>query len=189
MEHVLSNDMHDQVAIVLSVYNGEKYVEDQIKSIINQTYTHWTLYVRNDGSKDNSLAIVKRYAKIDVRIKLLDEHGINIGYNKSQEFLLSKVDEKYIVFCDQDDVFLPEKTEKSLRKLKEIETEAMKPALVHTEAQVVDSNLNLIKNNFIGKHGTKSGLNGIIFANCVSGSSMMINQSLKTNRLRQSVIN
>lgn len=179
MEQHRSSQALDQVAIVLSVYNGAKYIEEQINSIIDQTHTQWTLYIRDDGSKDNSKEVLQRLVKTDDRIKLVDENGINVGYNKSQEILLSNTSEKYIVFCDQDDVFFPEKTEKSLVRLKQIETSAELPALVHTEAQVVDSNLNLIKDTFIGKHGAKRGLNGIIFANCVSGSSMMINQKLK----------
>lgn len=174
-----SSQALDQVAIVLSVYNGAKYIEDQINSIINQTHTLWTLYIRDDGSKDNSKEIIQRLVKTDDRIKLVDENGINVGYNKSQEILLSNTSEKYIVFCDQDDVFFPEKTSCSLQKMKEIETSAKLPALVHTEAIVVDSQLNPIKSTFIGEHGKIKGLNGIILANCVSGSSMMINDSLK----------
>lgn len=179
MKQTQSSQHQDKVAILLSVYNGAKYIGDQINSIINQTHTQWTLYIRDDGSKDNSMEIIQDYVKKDNRIKLVDENGTNVGYNKSQEILLSGINEKYIVFCDQDDVFFPEKTERSLEKLKQIETSAELPALVHTEAQVVDSKLNLIKDTFIGKHGAIHGLNGIIFANCVSGSSMMINQNLK----------
>ncbi|MBA4252250.1 MAG: hypothetical protein C0442_11085 [Chlorobiaceae bacterium] len=179
MKQIQSNQQVEKVAIVLSVYNGEKYIEDQLNSIINQTYKNWILYIRNDGSKDNSQEIIEHYQGIDNRIKLIDKNAVNIGYNKSQLTLLKHVSEQYIAFCDQDDVFFPDKLEKTLEKIIDIETSEKIPALVYTEALVVDSQLNLIKNTFIGKHGRKPGLNGIVFANCVSGSSMMINGTLK----------
>lgn len=179
MNHANSSSNEDKVAFLLSVYNGAKFLEEQLNAILQQTHRNWQLYIRNDGSKDNSLEIIKEYVKKDARIHLLDEHGVNLGYTKSQAFLMSNVTEPYIVFCDQDDVFLPQKTTLSLQKIKEIETNAKLPALVHTEAIVVDSQLNPIKPTFIGAHGKIKGLNGIIFANCVSGSSMMINDRLK----------
>lgn len=179
MNHVNSSSSEDNVAFLLSVYNGAKFLEEQLNAILQQTHRNWQLYIRNDGSKDNSLEIIKDYVKKDARIHLLDEHGVNLGYTKSQAFLMLHVTEPYIIFCDQDDVFLPQKTSLSLQKIKEIETSAKLPALVHTEAIVVDSQLNPIKPTFIGEHGKIKGLNGIILANCVSGSSMMINDSLK----------
>lgn len=179
MNHANSSSNEDKVAFLLSVYNGAKFLEEQLNAIMQQTHTNWQLYIRNDGSKDNSLDIIKDYVQKDTRIHLLDEHGSNLGYTKSQAFLMSHVTEPYIIFCDQDDVFLPEKTSRSLQKIKEIETNAKLPALVHTEAIVVDCQLNPIKPTFIGEHGKIKGLNGIILANCVSGSSMMINDSLK----------
>lgn len=180
MTKINLNSTDDKVAFVLSVYNGAKFLEEQLNAILQQTHSNWQLYVRSDGSKDHSLDIIKDYVKKDARIHLLDERGVNVGYTKSQALLLSHVTEPYIIFCDQDDVFLPEKTSRSLQRIKEIETSAKLPALVHTEAIVVDSQLNPIKATFIGDHGNIKGINGIVFANCVSGSSMMINHSLKT---------
>ena len=169
----------DKVAIIMGAYNSEKFIGAQLDALINQTHNHWQLYIRNDGSNDNTLEIIQQYAKRDSRINLVSDDKGNIGYNKGYILLLTRTTEKYIAFCDADDVLFATKIEKTLKKLKEIETEQTIPALVHTEAHVVDAQLNLIKEKFIGKHGSKKGLNGIILANSVSGSSMMINEALK----------
>ena len=51
----------DSVAILMSTYNGEQFLDEQIKSIINQTYQDWHLYIRDDGSSDNTVEILRKY--------------------------------------------------------------------------------------------------------------------------------
>ena len=74
--------MSSKVAILLSTYNGEKYLREQIDSILNQTYTNFELIVRDDGSKDNTVKIIKEYIeKSDKEITLIE--GKNLGFIKS----------------------------------------------------------------------------------------------------------
>jgi glycosyltransferase involved in cell wall biosynthesis len=166
------------VAIVLSTYNGEAYIGQQLDSLIAQTYPYWHCYIRDDGSKDNSIAIIKSYVTKDVRFTYLEDQLGNLGVVQAYFHLFNKVDEDYIAPCDQDDVWRADKLERSLNLLTTIETEKKIPALVHTDSDFVDSQLNSIREKFIGKRGLKKGLNGIIIANSVQGGSILFNRAL-----------
>jgi glycosyltransferase involved in cell wall biosynthesis len=174
----------DDIAIVISTYNGAEYIAQQLDAILAQTYLHWRCYIRDDGSKDDTVSILKQYSAKDSRIIFLDDQKGNMGLNPSHYYLLGIPQENYIATCDQDDVWLPSKLELSLLKIKEIETKAKIPALVHTDSVFVDSNLNVIRDNFIGKRGLRSGLSGIIFANSVQGGSIMLNKHLNQIALK-----
>ena len=93
-----------KVIILLSAYNGEKYIREQIKSIINQTYSEIKIYVRDDGSKDQTPQILKEFAD-EGMIKLY--LGENIGFVKSFLWLVKNCENAdYYAFADQDDVWL-----------------------------------------------------------------------------------
>lgn len=173
-----SNDASQRIAIVLSTYNGEAYIAAQLDSLIAQTYQDWRCYIRDDGSKDASITIVKRYAAQDPRFIFLEDQQGNLGVVQAYFYLFNKVDEDYIAACDQDDVWFPGKLERSLALLKSIETAKKIPALVHTDSAFVDSQLHSIRDKFIGKRGLKKGLNGIIIANSVQGGSILFNRAL-----------
>ena len=59
------------VSVVMSVYNGEKYLEEAIKSVLNQTYHNWEMIIVNDASTDSTASILEKYRKTDSRIKVL----------------------------------------------------------------------------------------------------------------------
>jgi len=173
--------MNTQINILMATYNGEKYVAEQIDSIINQSYENWNLLIRDDGSNDDTVNIINYYSNFDNRIKIiLDDKG-NLGLIKNFEELLKYSDSEYIMFSDQDDVWLENKVQvifSSMLKLKEKHVEGT-PLLVHSDSYIVDDNLNIISSQFIGKRGNGKGIEKILFAPCVQGSSMMINKSLK----------
>ncbi|HAF01212.1 MAG TPA: hypothetical protein DCO68_10530 [Methylophilaceae bacterium] len=171
-------DPAEKIAIVLSTYNGAEYIGQQLDAILAQTYPNWCCYIRDDGSKDETISILRQYSALDARIIFLDDQKGNMGLNPSHYYLLGIPQENYIATCDQDDVWHANKLEVSISKLKTIETEAKLPALVHTDSVFVDSNLNVMRDQFIGKRGLRAGLNGIIFANSVQGGSIMLNRSL-----------
>ena len=77
--------MNPKIEILMATYNGEKYIEEQIDSIINQTYTNWELLIRDDKSKDNTASIIEEYEKKDSRIKLLRDEKGNLGFVKNFE--------------------------------------------------------------------------------------------------------
>ena len=134
--------MNETVSILLPTYNGEKYIKEQIDSILNQTYKDIKLIISDDGSSDNTVNILKQYEQQDSRIELYIQPK-NMGVVKEIEFLLQKVETPFYMLADQDDYWLPEKVEKSLETL--IKNNA---DLVFGDLEVVDENLNTIYPSF-----------------------------------------
>ena len=134
--------MDDKIDVLLTTYNGEKYIREQVESILNQTYKNIRLVISDDCSTDKTVEILKEYEKKDDRVVLYSQKK-NLGYVKNFEFLLTKVENDLYMLSDQDDVWLPEKIEKSLEKLKKEDAD-----LVFGELEVVDENLNTIFPSF-----------------------------------------
>ena len=132
----------EQIDILLATYNGEKYLSELIDSILSQTYKNIRLIISDDCSKDNTREILDKYKKEDSRVIVYKQEQ-NQGYVKNFEFLLKKVESDYYMLADQDDVWLPEKVEKSLQKLK-----AENADLVFGDLEVVDQNLKTIHPSF-----------------------------------------
>ena len=110
--------MEENIDILLATYNGEKYIKEQIESILNQTYKNINLIISDDCSTDNTRKILTEYTQKDKRITVYFQNE-NQGYIKNFEFLLKQVKNPYYMLSDQDDVWLPEKVEKSIKTLKE----------------------------------------------------------------------
>ena len=139
--------MERKIDILMATYNGEKYVSEQIKSILQQTYKNWTLIIRDDNSDDNTLKILYKYQKKDKRIKIINDSMGNLGFVKNFEELLKYSDSDFIMFSDQDDIWYNNKVEKMYNRI--ITENNNIPILVHCNASVCDSNLKLIKKRFI----------------------------------------
>ena len=104
----------NMIDILMATYNGERYLDVQISSIVNQTYKDWRLYIRDDGSLDNTVNIIKKWENLDNRIIVIqDEKKIgNPGSNFLELLKYSTAD--FICFCDQDDYWFENKLEKML---------------------------------------------------------------------------
>ena len=98
----------EKVDILLATYNGEKYIREQIDSILNQTYKEFRLLISDDGSTDGTRDILNEYKAKDDRIEIFMQEE-NLGVVKNFEFLLKKVEAKYYMFSDQDDIWKDEK--------------------------------------------------------------------------------
>lgn len=172
------------VDILLATYNGETYLKEQIESILKQTYEEWILYIRDDGSKDNTIKAVKRYVdKYPEKIKFIEDNKSSLGAKMNFGELIKCSKNDYCMFCDQDDFWLPNKIEITLLKMRELEEKYGKeePILIHTDLKVVDENLNIINNSFwkyMNLNYKKNNLNFMITQNIVTGCTMMINKSL-----------
>lgn len=99
------------VSIVMPAYNCEKYVVEAINSILAQTYRNWELLVLDDGSKDNTLRIIKEFSQKDSRIKALP-NGKNMGVSATRNRGIELASGEWIAFLDSDDMWKPEKLEK-----------------------------------------------------------------------------
>jgi glycosyltransferase involved in cell wall biosynthesis len=102
-----------EISVVMSVYNGEKYLKESIESILNQTYENFEFLIIDDGSTDNSKEILKSYESQDRRIKLFFREE-NRGLTKNLNFLINNSRGKYIARMDADDVSFKDRFEKQI---------------------------------------------------------------------------
>lgn len=108
------------IDILLATYNGEKYIESQIYSLLAQTHKDWRLFIHDDGSTDKTVEIIKKFQKIDDRI-ILVEDGVKCGgagYN-FLHILKNYAQADYVVYCDQDDIWLEHKLQVMYNRLKQ----------------------------------------------------------------------
>lgn len=155
----------------------------QIQSFFNQTYKNWRLIIRDDGSTDQTLEILNKLAE-DYKGKIIFYSGENIGTIKSFEWLLTQSDAEYTMFSDHDDVWLENKIEDTLLKMKEMESiYAEKPLLVFTDLKVVNENLEVVEESFwkYARLDVKllSYFNYLGVCNCVNACTIMINSKAK----------
>jgi len=135
-----------KVDIAMATYNGSKYIEQQIESILKQTHTDWVLYVSDDGSNDDTVDIVKRYALSDERIILVNDKrqgGVIPNFNRA----LQATTAEYIALSDQDDYWPEERLDKLLKKIVE-KDDANKPVLVYSDLILVDKDLQQTATSF-----------------------------------------
>jgi len=139
------------VAILLSTFNGEKFIEEQLISICSQDFHDWTLYVRDDCSSDETLTILKRYSKADNRIIIIeDKNLVNLGPCRSYMLLLEHSyncgSHKIFSFCDQDDVWEKNKLSEFISAYDLLSGKEKKlPLGVYSGFILIDSNSNIIK--------------------------------------------
>lgn len=168
-----------KVEILMATYNGENYIVEQIESLFNQTYSNWSLLIRDDGSKDKTIEIVEELEKqYPDKIKLLRDNKGGLRAKDNFLELLRNSKENYIMFCDQDDVWLPNKIEITLKKMLQVEDG---PTLIHTDLKVVDKNLNIVSNSFWKFQNIdpkRKSYNYLIIQNNITGCTMMINKEL-----------
>lgn len=98
--------MDKLVSIVVPVYNAEKFLSKAIESVLEQTYSEFELILVNDGSKDNSLAVCDKYAKVDSRIRVVSQE--NKGAGAARNVGIAQARGKYLMFLDADDTYEPE---------------------------------------------------------------------------------
>lgn len=114
----LSSIENPLVSVALCTYNGEKYLKEQLDSIINQTYKSLEIVVLDDCSIDNTPAIISEYAAKDKRIRFFQNEK-NLGFNKNFEKALTLTSGEYIAISDQDDIWKPEKLNTLLNNIKD----------------------------------------------------------------------
>ncbi len=170
-----------EIAILMATYNGEKYIEEQIMSIINQTFIDWKLYIHDDGSKDKTVEIIEKYMKrYPEQIEIIYSESTG-GARNNFLFLMASVEAKYYMCCDQDDVWCKDKIEKTYNEIIRLETDSSTPVLVFTDLEVVDKNMKTISgsmNKYQKLNAEKTNLYRLLIHNCVTGCTMMFNYKL-----------
>ena len=173
------------ISICMATYNGEQFLRQQLESILAQSNQDWQLLIRDDGSDDNTIHIIKDYVeRLPDRISLITDNGSRLGASLNFGRLLENADTQYIMFSDQDDVWLPNKIELTLNAMKATEQiYPDRPILIHTDLQVMNSDLNTIADSMWGYQKLfpeiSDDLNRIMAQNVVTGCTMMINRKAR----------
>ena len=172
------------VDILLPVYNGEEYLAQLLSSLEKQTCHDFRLLIRDDGSSDTSLAILEKFVKQTHLECQLISGKKNLGIIRSFNKLMNNASVDYIMFCDQDDVWLPEKIEKSMAAIQMAEKEYGRktPLLLHCDLQIVDENLKLISPSMWQFQRLKvrqcRSFKKLLIQNSVTGCATIINRAL-----------
>ena len=130
------------VDILMATYNGEAFLEEQVQSIINQTYREWRLLVHDDGSTDKTMEILHRLAEEDERVVVIEDGVQRLGVARNFIHLVKQSAAAYCMFCDQDDIWLPNKVEEMLSEIKQYSQDI--PQVVYSNAYLWTSQKGII---------------------------------------------
>jgi glycosyltransferase involved in cell wall biosynthesis len=171
------------ISILMGTYNGEKYLHQQIDSLLIQTEKNFTLHICDDASTDGTWEILSSYAeKFPEKIKI-SQRQKNSGSPKHNFLdLMLNIKDDYVMLCDQDDVWLPNKIEVTLAKMKETENaHPNTPVLIRTDQYVVDQNLQMINTSYIhAMHSNfeRTAFHQALIQNTFAGCTGMYNRKL-----------
>lgn len=163
-----------RIAVILSAYNGEKYIREQIDSILAQEEIDVELYIRDDGSHDATLSIVRKYedqfSNVHVR------KGANLGFRQSfiQELLAHKGYD-YYAFSDQDDFWEKEKLSVACSTIQMISSPQI-PTVYYSNLNIADENLNIMKRTELERR--KHSLTSTIMRRSIAGCTMVFNKAM-----------
>lgn len=168
----------EKVIVLLSTYNGERYLAEQLESLVAQKDVDVEILVRDDGSKDATVAMLDEWQE---KGALSWYTSANLGPGKSFIHLLqTAAPGNYYAFCDQDDVWLPEKLSVTMDKMRAVEAENPgKPVIIHTDMNVVDESLNIIHDSFWRSSGLRPDILRtfpyLCTCNSVNGCTIVMN--------------
>ncbi|MBP7807789.1 MAG: glycosyltransferase family 2 protein [Bacteroidia bacterium] len=172
----------ETIDILLSTFNGEKYLREQLDGIIAQTYTNWKLVIRDDGSDDGTETILKEYCNNYPGKIILAEDGFgNLGYKNSFAKLMLISTADYILFSDQDDYWHPDKIQILLDEMRFKEkTEGNKPLLMCCDLAICDEKLNVLEPSYFHyiRFKQNQGQQSILLASQLHGCAFLFNRRL-----------
>ncbi len=170
--------MNETIDILMATYNGERYLKEQLDSILKQTYKKFNLIISDDASTDNTIKILKQYEQKDKRIKVFYNKK-NKGFLKNFEFLCQQARTNLCMFCDQDDVWKSNKIEKLYNFMKK--TNAV---LSFCDMEITNQNLETINPSFhqyIKKEKRCEKYNNfdlLKLENVISGCSILVKKDI-----------
>lgn len=174
-----------EVDILLAAYNGERFIAEQIDSILSQTFKEIRIVIRDDGSSDNTPEIIEQYAKkYPSMIEVVHDDAVCKSPTKNFFQLMKYATANYVMFSDQDDYWLPYKVQITFDYMKRIElANPGKPVCVFAGMEVVDAKLNSL-DDFSAleiKQGRYKDFTNLMIKNIASGCTEMINKTLYEN--------
>ena len=174
--------MEEKIDIILATYNTHiPYLKEQIDSILNQTYQNIHLMISDDNSPNKEIQeILKQYEKQDKRITIYLQEE-NKGYIKNFEFLLKKSEADYIMFADHDDIWYPQKVEKSIETLKKENVD-----LVYCNANQINEKGEIIHESYLTYKNVPciQGKDNLAISRCIGiGCSQIFTKEVKQRML------
>ena len=166
--------MVKQVTVLMSTYNGDLYLKQQIESILGQQGAHVQLLLRDDGSTDQTLSILDKYQS-DAQLHYYT--GPNLQTARSfMQLIFDSPESDYYAFSDQDDVWSESKLNRAISFLEENTPDHMIPMLYAGNFKMTDRNLNPISG---GQHFTTQTFANAIIYSCCTGCTMVMNKKLR----------
>ena len=173
------------ITVLLAAWNGENYLREQMESLLGQTNQEFTILISDDCSTDRTPEIISEYEnRFPDRVKSLK--NLNPSGSARNNFfrLLKAASDEYLMFCDQDDIWLPDKVEVTFKEMKKMENVWGRdmPILVHTDLSVADQAGTVLYPSMtryqkIGVYDNRTS--HYLVENNITGNTMMINRSLK----------
>lgn len=175
---MMTDIIEPSVLILMAVYNGEKYIEEQIESIRNQDFTNWHLTIQDDGSTDDTIRIVKEYCRRDPRIELIfnegGRHGVYYNFHSLANKYKSSGLYDYYMFSDQDDIWLSSKITNMISRF-----DNSIPQLCYADMKIADSDGHVVSGSINDLLGLKYiNKYSVFFSHNVFGCNLMMNQKL-----------
>ncbi len=154
------------VSVIMPAYNAEDYIEAAIRSVMAQTVTDWELFVLDDGSTDNTCAVVEALEKEDFRVRLLrNERNLGAANTRNRGFELSRGN--YVALLDSDDVWKPDKLEKQIALLEETGAD-----FAYCSYAIVDAGGNPVKRDYIVPE--QVSFESLLRENCIGCSTVLL---------------
>lgn len=173
--------MKEKISIILPTYNGARYIEKQLESLVKQSFPAYEIIIVDDVSKDETVEIIKRYTLKYEFIKFF-QNEINLNAIASFQKAASLAGGDYIAFCDQDDIWEQNKIENQINLLRSNEVDETKPLLLFHDLSVIDENDIMTAASFwdmmkFRKYNFR--FESLLFKNVVTGCTMIINKKMK----------
>lgn len=173
----------DLVVVLLATFDGSRYLQQQLDSIAAQSHIHWRLVVADDGSRDDTLAIVQRFfEKHPDRVRIVRDGPVRSARDNFFRLLRVAGPAPYFAFCDQDDVWSLDKLERLVRRCQQLETQhGDQPCLVYSDLAVVDAQLSLLNPSFMDQvraRPDRISHKTLLAENAIPGCAMLLNAAL-----------